>query len=110
MISACEQCGRNRLPAINEPITLKNWLPTARADRAFVLSPAVTEKLPPETLQPHASVMLLIGPEGGLSQTEIQAAQQAGFLPLNLGPRVLRTETASIAAITALQCRYGDLF
>lgn len=109
MIGACEQSGRNRLPDIVEPLAFKEWLPMARADRAFVLSPIAKEKLPEVALKPGASILLLIGPEGGLSQTEILAAESSGFLPLNLGPRVLRTETASIAAITALQCRYGDL-
>ncbi len=107
IMGACEQSGRNRLPEIVEPVALKDWLPTVQTDYRFVLSPFVQDKLPP-TLKPKASVVLLIGPEGGLSQAEVQMSQQAGFTPLNLGPRVLRTETASLAAISALQCRYGD--
>lgn len=108
IIGACEQSGRNRIPEIVEPIAFKDWLPTAQADYRFVLSPFVQEKLPALNVQAKASMMLLIGPEGGLSDAEVQAALQAGFIPLNLGPRILRTETASLAAISALQCRYGD--
>lgn len=108
-IGACEQSGRNRLPKIVEPISLNDWLPSAKADYSFVLSPVAQEKIPALTLKPQAAILLLIGPEGGLSETEINRAKQTGFMPLNLGPRILRTETASIAAITALQCRFGDL-
>jgi 16S rRNA (uracil1498-N3)-methyltransferase len=108
-VNACEQCGRNRLPGITSPISFETWLPTVKAGLCFVLSPHVQNKLPTDTLPSCASIVLLIGPEGGLSDNEIKAAIQHGFLPLNLGPRVLRTETASLAAITILQYRHGDL-
>jgi 16S rRNA (uracil1498-N3)-methyltransferase len=68
----------------------------------------VKNKLPTDTLPLHASIMLLIGPEGGLTDHEIKVAIQHGFLPLNLGPRVLRTETAPLAALSILQYCYGD--
>ncbi len=107
--SACEQCGRNRLPDIMSPISLKDWLPQAKADLCFVLSPHVENKLADEKAVTPRSISLLIGPEGGLSDKEIKAAIDHGFLPLNLGPRVLRTETAPMAAIAILQHYYGDL-
>lgn len=108
-ISACEQSGRNFVPSVSAPITLQNWLPQAKADKCFVLSPHVANKLPEEKLKPGANIILLIGPEGGLSDVEVDAAIKSGFLPLNLGPRVLRTETAPLAAIAMLQTKYGDL-
>jgi 16S rRNA (uracil1498-N3)-methyltransferase len=107
-ISACEQSGRNYVPMVFAPITLQNWLPQAKADKCFVLSPHVANKLPEEKLPANATIILLIGPEGGLSDAEVNAATSNGFLPLNLGPRVLRTETAPLAAISMLQTRYGD--
>lgn len=106
-ISACEQCGRNRLPLIHPPAKLAPWLPATRGDRKFVLHhrgrpPAGRGASP-------ASITLLIGPEGGLSSGEIQAAEAAGFTSLSLGPRVLRTETAPLAAIAILQAQWGDM-
>lgn len=108
VVSACEQCGRNVVPEVAAPESLQAWLPVAKADYRFVLSPHVNDKLPAQ-IPAGASVILLIGPEGGLSDAEVDAAAAAGFQPLSLGPRVLRTETAALAALTALQCRYGDL-
>jgi 16S rRNA (uracil1498-N3)-methyltransferase len=106
--SACEQSGRNRLPELDAPLSLKDWLSQVKADYCFVLSPHVKQKLPAKTLPDHAVIVVLIGPEGGLSDHEVNMAIDHGFLPLNLGPRVLRTETAAIAAIAALQLQYGD--
>ncbi len=113
-ISACEQSGRNYVPQVSAPVTLQNWLPNAKADKCFVLSPHVENKLntvvPAQAgIQAGSSIILLIGPEGGLSDAEIQVALKHHFLPLNLGPRVLRTETAPLAAIAMLQTRFGDL-
>ncbi|MDQ8035884.1 MAG: 16S rRNA (uracil(1498)-N(3))-methyltransferase [Pedobacter sp.] len=105
-ISACEQCGRNIPPLIHEPMALSDWLKHAQADLKLVLAPAVSGSLP---AQAPASVALLIGPEGGLSEAEIQQATQTGFLPWQLGPRVLRTETAPVAALAVLQSRFADL-
>lgn len=106
--SACEQSGRNSVPDIVAPLSFAEWLPKASADRKFVLSPHVQEKLNASPLPAGSSVILLIGPEGGLSDQEVNAAIAHQFLPLNLGPRVLRTETATLAAITTLQYQYGD--
>jgi 16S rRNA (uracil1498-N3)-methyltransferase len=106
-ISACEQSGRNRLPQINAAVALDAWLATVKAEQCFVLSPHVEAKL--TTPAKLNSAALLIGPEGGLSENEEAAAIKHGFLPLNLGPRILRTETATLAAVAVLQGRFGDL-
>lgn len=107
-ISACEQCGRNQIPIIFSPVFLNEWLAQVKADHCFVLSPHVEAKLP-VTLSQDTSIVLLIGPEGGLSDLEVTTAFQHGFLPLKLGPRVLRTETAAITSLAILQYRFGDL-
>lgn len=109
IISACEQCGRNRLPEIVEPVRLAMWVPNLPIGRRFVLSPHVSANLPVDLSPEHAEVTLLIGPEGGLSDAEMTLAYQAHFVPLSLGPRVLRTETASVAALAVLQRCFGDM-
>jgi len=109
VISACEQSGRNRIPVILPPQTLDKWSQTVDEEWCFVLSPYATEKLKDRSISSSARVALLIGPEGGLSEKEISLVEQRGFLPLNLGLRILRTETAAVAAITALQCCFGDM-
>lgn len=109
VVSACEQSGRNRVPEILSPQSLNQWLQTVEADYYFVLAPLGTQKLNEISLQKDARVVLLIGPEGGLSDQEMTQVSQKGFQPLNLGPRVLRTETAAVAALTALQCYFGDM-
>lgn len=108
-ISACEQCGRNRIPEIVAPQSLESFFETIQADWKFVLAPHAEKKLSQFPLQKNAKVVLLIGPEGGLSDREIEHATRKEFSALNLGPRVLRTETAAIAALTALQFFAGDL-
>jgi 16S rRNA (uracil1498-N3)-methyltransferase len=108
-ISACEQSGRNRVPEVMAPLTLSKWLAAIQADKCFVLAPTSAHKLQEISLKNNGSVVLLIGPEGGLSDSEIAEAMQYHFLPLNLGPRILRTETAAVAALTALQCFFGDM-
>lgn len=108
VISACEQSGRNRTPHISAPQLLPNWLLQVKTDYRFVLTPHVQTKLIKENMS-HPSITLLIGPEGGLSEQEIQLATTHHFTPLNLGPRVLRTETATVAAVAVLQGIYGDL-
>ena len=109
VVSACEQSGRNRIPALLAPQRLSDWLPTVQADQRFVLAPTANERLQQFSLPKNAHVVLLIGPEGGLSPLEITQSMQHSFSPLLLGPRILRTETAAIAALTALQCCFGDL-
>lgn len=106
-ISACEQCGRNRLPAINPPRTLRDWLTGVDAERRFVLHHRA-DRMEGGGHTPQ-TVALLVGPEGGLSGEEIDAAHAQDFESLQLGPRVLRTETAPLAAISILQARWGDM-
>lgn len=107
--SACEQCGRNRLPELHEPIRLADWAAAlaAHEDLRLVLDPrdgAAARDLP--TMD---AALLAVGPEGGLSGNDLAALAQAGFRGLRLGPRVLRTETAGLAALAALQAIHGDL-
>lgn len=104
-ISACEQCGRSVLPVIHPPLTLAEWLAHTDAALKLVLHPVA------EPLTSHekpASLAFLIGPEGGLSDAEVQQAQKAGFLAARLGPRVLRTETAPVVALSVAQQLWGD--
>ena len=107
VVAACEQCGRNRLPEVRPVATLGEFLAgVGEGPLRLLLSPAGTLRL--RDLSPAAQVTLLIGPEGGLSEAEENRAMQAGFAAARLGPRVLRTETAPIAAIAALQSMWGD--
>ena len=108
-IAACEQCGRNRLPEVALPAQLREFLrqPPGESVR-LLLSPSATRRIE-DVPRPASSVTVLIGPEGGLSGEEQSDAQAAGFTEVNLGPRVLRTETAAIAALTLLQREFGDL-
>jgi 16S rRNA (uracil1498-N3)-methyltransferase len=109
-ISACEQCGRNRLPAVHTMQSLQQWLAETEAERKYVLHHrAERAGLSSVAGAVPESVALLVGPEGGLSEAEISAAKQAGYSALRLGPRVLRTETAPLAAIAVLQAYWGDM-
>ncbi len=106
-IAACEQSGRNTIPQIAPLQPLSQWLDTSQADGKFVLHHrALMESSGVE--QPK-SIALLIGPEGGLSPWEIALAEAAHYQALKLGPRVLRTETAPLAAISILQAKWGDM-
>ena len=106
-ISACEQSGRNRLPIVNEPRPLADWFAECEGEIRFVLHHRGTGHKAPD--KPPRSIDLLIGPEGGLTEDEIEAAIAHGFAPMTLGPRVLRTETAPLAALAILQARWGDM-
>jgi 16S rRNA (uracil1498-N3)-methyltransferase len=104
--SACEQSGRSRLPTIDEPQRLEDWLDQPTGPRVF-LDPqgaATLASLP----TPEGRVTLLSGPEGGFADKERDWARQAGFTPIRLGPRILRTETAVLAALAAVQTLWGD--
>ncbi|MFC0669750.1 16S rRNA (uracil(1498)-N(3))-methyltransferase [Azotobacter chroococcum] len=104
-ISACEQCGRSVLPSIHPPMLLGDWLARTEAELKLVLHPFA------EPLTRHArpvSLAFLIGPEGGLSEAEVAAAQRASYQAARLGPRVLRTETAPVAALSVAQQLWGD--
>lgn len=108
-VAACEQCGRNDLPLLQAPQDMGDWLRGMRngGEGKFILLPGGAGGLPARP-RPQGEVTLLIGPEGGFTGDETNVAQQAGFVPILLGPRVLRTETAAIAGIAALQTLWGD--
>lgn len=108
VISACEQSGRNFLPTINFPCKLQNFIEQCSTEDKFVLHPSAAKSWQeyPDIID---EVSVLIGPEGGLSDTEIKAAQELDFKPLSMGPRVLRTETAAISILSILQALYGDI-
>jgi|TARA_B110000967_G_scaffold166807_1_gene175029 16S rRNA (uracil1498-N3)-methyltransferase len=109
-ISACEQSQRNRVPTINNALTLDQWLSQADGDSEQLK--LVLHHRSDKTLaqhQPPKSVCLLVGPEGGLSDNEISRAMDKGFAPLTLGPRVMRTETAPLASISIMQSLWGDM-
>lgn len=108
--SACEQSGRTRLPLIDTPLPLKEWFGNkpADADVDLILKPGATATLT-RISPPSTKVCLLIGPEGGFSNTEYEDADVSGFQAVSVGPRILRTETAAPAALAILQSRWGDL-
>ena len=101
--AACEQSGRNRLPVVHEPAAYADWLRGALAQRRFVLSLAPqVQPLRHALLAGGAECVLLSGPEGGLEPREEEAATAAGFSQVSLGPRILRAETAPLAALSLL--------
>ena len=107
VISACEQSGRNRIPDVADASTLAAALASTSAATRLLLSTnggARLRELPP----PSGSIALLAGPEGGLSNDEEMLAKRAGFTAVSLGPRILRTETAAVAALAAIQALWGD--
>ncbi|MGI9206108.1 MAG: 16S rRNA (uracil(1498)-N(3))-methyltransferase [Woeseiaceae bacterium] len=109
--SACEQCGRNVPPVVNEPVHLRNWLgenSDAGDQQRLILKPGAAKTLRslPDDVD---SLTVLIGPEGGFSDDEYELAATTDFLAVSVGPRVLRTETAAITIAAGLQILYGDL-
>lgn len=112
VISACEQSGRCIVPEVTDPISLVEWLRQKTSALKLNLHPKAEHSimsLPINESNQSKKVRLLIGPEGGLTDEEISQANTEDFQDILLGPRVLRTETAALTAITALQCRLGDL-
>ena len=105
--SACEQCGRNQVPIVAPPLTLATWLSQHGAGRLLFLSPLAEARLA-SLPAPTAMDCLVAGPEGGFEADEIAALHAAGAVPVRLGPRVLRTETAALAALAAMQTLWGD--
>lgn len=108
-VAACEQSGRDRVPGVDVPLILAEFVGKAdpRATRVL-LSPTGSQRVA-DLPRAEGGIVVLIGPEGGLSEAEQRAALAAGFVAVRLGPRVLRTETAAVAALTLLQHRFGDL-
>ncbi|HXG28013.1 MAG TPA: 16S rRNA (uracil(1498)-N(3))-methyltransferase [Nevskiales bacterium] len=106
--AAAEQSGRERLPEVHPPLTLAAWVSALPpAPLKLLLDPGAGQGL--VALAPCTDICLLSGPEGGLSAAELAQAQQAGFTAIRLGPRILRTETAAVACLAALQALWGDL-
>jgi 16S rRNA (uracil1498-N3)-methyltransferase len=107
IISACEQCGRSQLPQLHDIVTLADWTDQAAGECKLVFDAAGNLHL--QNIQPRpASVNVLIGPEGGLSENEVHYAATRGFHIVKLGPRILRAETAAVAISAALQTLWGD--
>ena len=108
-ISACEQCGRNRVPTIEAVSDLSSGCARAPAeDRRVLLAPDAEQNLL-ALIAPAKGVSVLIGPEGGFDAQEMALAMQYGFQACRLGPRILRAETAPLAALAAIQASAGDL-
>lgn len=110
-ISACEQCGRNTLPVIDAPGALASHA-AARGDSGpalrWMLCPGAATRLRDRRVPPNAAIEIAVGPEGGFDDDDLAALHAQGFEALALGPRVLRTETAGLAALAALQALHGD--
>lgn len=106
IISACEQCGRNIIPILHPVTQLKDSAENIQSQTKLMLHPFKSQQL--STLEPSKEATVLIGPEGGFSEKETELAKQNGFQSIQLGPRILRTETAGIACISALQTLWGD--
>jgi 16S rRNA (uracil1498-N3)-methyltransferase len=109
VVAACEQCGRDVVPEVRPLQTFRDWLqqPGPAGGLRLMLAPGAASGLR-DLSRPAGEITVLAGPEGGLSPTESADAQRAGFTPLRLGPRVLRTETAAVALLAALQALWGD--
>jgi 16S rRNA (uracil1498-N3)-methyltransferase len=108
VIAACEQCGRNKIPEVAPIRRFHDWLGDSDASGLrLMLSPGAAQGLR-GLPKPEHPVTLLIGPEGGFSEAETLSAQHSGFTPVRLGARVLRTETAALAALSAMQTLWGD--
>ncbi|HVY05904.1 MAG TPA: 16S rRNA (uracil(1498)-N(3))-methyltransferase [Burkholderiales bacterium] len=109
VVAACEQCGRNRVPEVLPLRDFREWIAdnAPEANCRLLLSPEAADALS-SLSRPAGKVALLAGPEGGLTPAEAQIAVSRGFRPVRLGPRVLRTETAALAALAAMQARWGD--
>jgi 16S rRNA (uracil1498-N3)-methyltransferase len=109
-ISACEQSGRTRLPLIDTPVALKSWFGSKpkEVDTELILVPGAATPLA-TVAAPETKVCVIIGPEGGFSDTEYGDAELSGFKAVSLGPRTLRTESAAIATLAVLQSLWGDL-
>lgn len=110
VISACEQCGRNHIPAVEPILDVPAWLASegVRQGTRLLLDPEASARLR-DLPAPTEAVTLLAGPEGGFDPNEREAVRRIGFQPISLGPRILRTETAAIAAMAVMQGLWGDI-
>ncbi len=106
-ISACEQCGRTKIPSIVAPMLLTQWVAQPFAGTSLLFAPAAAHSV--KNLAAPQAIRLAIGPESGWNEKEIALMQNHQFIQTTLGPRILRTETASIAALSIIQGLFGDL-
>jgi len=110
VVSASEQCGRNRLAAVAAPLEFRDWISQQDLHKRVILTPRATESLADWARhQPAQALSIMVGPEGGFSDEEEAEALRRGALPLSIGPRVLRTETAALAAVTVLNAAWGGM-
>ena len=107
IIHACEQSGRGTIPILNRPCAIESWLAQCNTDTKLVASPYTAMQAITKQHRPK-SVSIIIGPEGGLTEYEVAQAQQHDFACFSLGPRILRTETACVAALSVIQQLWGD--
>ena len=107
MVSACEQSGRATLPLLSEPQSLANFAANCGFERRYALTPEAEQGA--ASLETGGEILLVVGPEGGLGERDLAILKAAGFRGLRLGPRILRTETAGLAALAALQALHGDM-
>ena len=107
-LSACEQCGRNRVPEVHEAVALADWLRSRRQGDAGVMFDARSDAALASLPAPSDRLDVLVGPEGGLTANETERARGAGMRSARLGPRVLRADTASLAALAAVNLLWGD--
>lgn len=107
VIAACEQSGRNTLPLLHEPVAFQNWVSQSNEATKILFQPGAKQSVK-DIQSTTKSIQVLLGPESGLHDREIQAAHQHHFVDCHLGPRVLRTETATVAALTMIQAFFGD--
>lgn len=108
VIAACEQSGRNKVPQVHTPLNLDKFVQTTQSKLNLILHPYCDSTWKDYPIK-QTEITLMIGPEGGFSEAEVAQARQHDFLPLSLGPRILRTETAAISALSVLQAVGGDL-
>jgi 16S rRNA (uracil1498-N3)-methyltransferase len=107
-LASCEQCGRNVVPTIELPREFRAWIAEpSNAMTRWLLAPGAVDAMV-AVAHPEGPIELLVGPEGGFTDDETAAAVRAGFRPVHLGPRVLRTETAAAAALAAMNALWGD--
>ncbi|WP_395406157.1 16S rRNA (uracil(1498)-N(3))-methyltransferase [Pseudoduganella sp. UC29_106] len=110
IVSASEQSGRNRLAQLAEPMEFRDWIGQHDLHKRVLLSPRATESLADWARhQPPQALTIMVGPEGGFSDEEEAEALRQGALPLSIGPRVLRTETAALAAVAVLNAAWGGM-
>jgi 16S rRNA (uracil1498-N3)-methyltransferase len=108
VVNACEQCGRSTLPALLQPAGLPEWVSALPAGTCKLMLQPDSDRTLPALARPAGEIVLLAGPEGGLTGDEQALARAAGFTGIRLGPRILRTETAALAAVSGMQTLWGD--